>query len=178
MLEKFVSGFGRCVCSTVRVKFPSGAGFTSQDVLNSVIVLQNEYTPNNEMRYVHRKDRRGIDFWYDIKLRKLHIVIQYSRVDADEGIVFSFYDSAPLETGAREYQQVQNEVSRIIAAMVGQCFEAHNCFFDVVGTVGNDYVSCNVVKQDENTNDTYCVRSAFNFHNEFVLIKIKEYLNL
>ena len=93
-----------------------------------MIVLQNVHTLNNEMRYVYRKDRHGIEFWYASSLQTLHIVICYSRVDADEGIVFSFYESEPLDTGSREQPQVQNEVDRIIADTVGQCFEAHNCF--------------------------------------------------
>ena len=83
-----------------------------------------------------------------------------------------------METGAREQPPVQNEVARIISDTVVQCCKAHNCFFEVVGTVGNDSVSYKVAKQDKNVNNTYVVVSAFNFYNKFVLIKIEKYLNL
>ena len=191
MFAQLISAFGKCVCSTVRERFPRGPrlrrGMTQDQAVNnlnihshvnSLIELSGVNKENSEVNYSIRKSTRGVDMRYDPFSKKFTLAIRYSKFATTADIIKNFYsNNGDIEYDTSVRQPRNNPCPAInnpVPDVLNKEFEAYDTLF-VVTQVNSDNVSCKVIEQSEN-HSQYLYDSVYNFDIVFVRNKINDYL--
>lgn len=186
MFDQLIRGFGSCVVSTVRRKFPSTnsrqrseatQNLQSTDDLNSILPVHLCTIPNSEKEYKYRSTDRGITFRFDVQAQKLQILVRYAKLNSTDPEVYNFYGVA-LET--RVVEPVVNDDANGMEEsdqnrLIGQEFEAYDSNFSVVSLAANTVI-CHVTECDS-IDSVYILDSRHSFEIDFVKQKIREYLS-
>ena len=184
MFDQLIRAFGTCVCSTVRKIFlPSGTipltdgigkgsqGVKSSDVLNTLIVLDDVRTRNEDVQYNYWSSNRGVTFIYNVEKRLLSVRARYKDLKADQEQVAQYYTNL-VSIDAVD----RSEDDMIPVGPINELFEAYECVFVVQEVRGNS-TFCRVTERDINANYLYQLNSVHTFNLEFVLSKINEDLS-
>ena len=181
MFVQLIQAFGTCVASSVRKRFPTGdprfgkgenvtfsrRSLKTNHVLNSLLILRNINVPNSDVQYKYRQTARGVDVCYNPFLKKITVYVRYQNLKAIDPHASLFYSN----------YNVERAVETRILVRVDSEFEAFNCLFLVVSVCpDNDEVSCRVVEEYGDNDNTYHVNSIHVFTTLFVSTKIREYL--
>ena len=189
MLDQLVQGFGSCVLSTIRRKFPSTQtrsrsqatqNLLSTDTLNSIIGLNYCTTPNSKIEYRYWSTNRGVTLRYDLEGGGMHVIVQYAQMYSIDTKIYQFYGVALEEERVSEVNRNNNnEAGRNnnMRRLIGQEFDAHECIFCVISCDQN-MATCQVTDcYNVDVQSVYTVESHHTFEIDFVQEKITEYLS-